>query len=700
MKKANNELLSTQTDPWNTRFGFYWYNDQEIFEYSQEDFNHRAEEFAGIGINHVITFSCTHFRWSFRRYWDQITEAITRIVNACHLRRIAVTEHHSCHLTFNPLNKEDEDYLDRIQKVEKSMQGSWPHLREDCDADPIINNVPLSSFRQIDGRTGNWARTGYHGYAMCFNNPDYRKAYFQYLETIYDTGIDGIMTDDVQYFGKGHACACTHCRKLFKEHTGYDMPQPGAEWNAWHENYNNPSYIAWLNFRFRSTNDFHIGVKSHYESLGLRPLRPNYVSDAFQRNPTAYSLETLPDLDWIFKENCFSDIIRYSWPNWAVESTYFFAVARRKNIPPMSMFYPDRVDSINFCWALAMSWGHQYLATPEGKSLINEEKSLRRFEKKHSLLLCRSERIASIAFYDSRTNKNLYEKAESRSLKGFWAWSQACCRQNIPFDMFQAEELDRLSLYRVVILNETAFLSDKEMNAFRTFVRNGGILVWTGDTGIKDEKGIDRGEKSISQLWRNENVSVIQDGGSPLIHNIGNGKLVMMSGDYGLSRVEGTCHADRWKPNEVRIPYYPPTENEWKIRRKITGFLLDLLPDGPDMEINNLPADVLVTLFETEKGGSLVVHLVNAGGTLDVKPGTEAGHSDPILFPRYTGRPEIRIQVRKPDKLSNCSVKAAYYHDPESDDPVLLKTTDEGKRINIEIDPSLIGFYGLIEITF
>ena len=365
------------------------------------------------------------------------------------------------------------------------------------------------------------------------------------------------MTDDVQYFGDGHACACAHCRKLLKEHTGYELPKPGAEWNAWHGNYDDPSYIAWLDFRFRSTNDFHMAVKSHYE------------------------------------------------------------------------------------------------------------------------------------------------KAESRSLKGFWAWSQACYRQNIPFDLFQAEELDRLSLYRVVVLNETAFLSDKEMNAFRAFVRNGGILVWTGATGIKDDKGIDRGENSISHLWRNDNVSVIQDGGSPVIHDIGNGKLVMMSGDYGLSRVEGTCHADRWQPHEVRIPYYPPTENEWKIRRKITGFLLDLLPDGPDMEINNLPADVLATLFETEKGGSMVVHLVNAGGTLDVKPGTEVGHSDPILFPRYTGRPKISIQVRKPDHLSNRSVKTAYYHDPESDDdPVHLKTTDEGNRINILIDPSLIGFYGLIEITF
>ena len=29
-------------DPWNTRFGFFWYNDQEIFEFTKKDFDRRA----------------------------------------------------------------------------------------------------------------------------------------------------------------------------------------------------------------------------------------------------------------------------------------------------------------------------------------------------------------------------------------------------------------------------------------------------------------------------------------------------------------------------------------------------------------------------------------------------------------------------------------------------------------------------------
>ena len=51
------------------------------------------------------------------------------------------------------------------------------------------------------------------------------------------------------------------------------------------------------------------------------------MSDA---SPTTYALETLPDLDWVFQENCFSSIIRYSWPSWAVEAPHRYAVGRRR----------------------------------------------------------------------------------------------------------------------------------------------------------------------------------------------------------------------------------------------------------------------------------------------------------------------------------------------------------------------------------
>ncbi|MBI2950974.1 hypothetical protein HYY27_02710, partial [bacterium] len=151
--------LSTPLDPWDTRFGFFWYNDHEIFRATQDDLNRQAEAFSKTGVNHVITFSVTHFRWAFRRHWGVITEALERVVHACHPHGIRVTEHHSCHLTYNPLTPEEEENMLRGFRMLNSSIDSWPELREDCDADPDVGGTPLSSLRQIDGRTGQWARS-------------------------------------------------------------------------------------------------------------------------------------------------------------------------------------------------------------------------------------------------------------------------------------------------------------------------------------------------------------------------------------------------------------------------------------------------------------------------------------------------------------------------------------------------------------
>ncbi len=552
--------FGTPLDPWDSRFGFFWYNDAEIFRDSQADLDRKAASFAASGINHVITFSCTHFRWSFRRSWDQITEVLARVVKACHASGIRVTEHHSSHITFNPLDDAGELFLDRVLAVRGSARSSWPHLREDCDADPLVSGRPLSSFRQIDGRTGRWARTAYQGWGMCFNNPDYRRVYFAYLETLYATGIDGIMTDDVQYFGDGHACACAHCRRLYRERTGRELPPPGPEWTGWYGNYDDPAFVAWLGFKLWSTLDFHESVKAHYEGLGIRPLRPNYCSHALNRNWTAYALETLPDLDWVFQENCFSTIIRYSWPSWAVEAPHRYAVARRRDIPPMSMFYPDRDETLRFTWALAMSWAHVFLCTPEGASLAELEGELRSFEKQHPRLLFRTRKFARLAFYDSRRNRQLYGGAESRSLAALKTWMQACCHASIPFDLFQTEDMEDplfLERFSVVVLNEVAMLSNGEIAAFRAYLEHGGRIVWTGASGTLDERGARRPAGQLAGLM---GVALpVADCGradaapTPMERvAIGTGELLLVPGNWGLAPLRGDLVADRWQAEPVR----------------------------------------------------------------------------------------------------------------------------------------------------
>ena len=207
------------------KYGVFWYNEREILHWKQKDFDAKAREFAETGVNIVMTFSCTHFRWSYYPWWRQINQVLAKLVKACHKHNIRVVEHHSSHLTENPRSFKEWKAVERHNAKRHSSLDIFPGLRDYIAAgDPEIRpGVNLSDCRQIDGRTGDFARTNYTGYGHCVNNPYYRAAYFDYLESVYRTGVDGIMTDDVGFYGGFHSCACKYCREKFKQQTGYSF---------------------------------------------------------------------------------------------------------------------------------------------------------------------------------------------------------------------------------------------------------------------------------------------------------------------------------------------------------------------------------------------------------------------------------------------------------------------------------------------
>lgn len=40
---------------WEAKFGFFWYNDDELFKFTQKDFDEKAKRIADAGINIVMT---------------------------------------------------------------------------------------------------------------------------------------------------------------------------------------------------------------------------------------------------------------------------------------------------------------------------------------------------------------------------------------------------------------------------------------------------------------------------------------------------------------------------------------------------------------------------------------------------------------------------------------------------------------------
>jgi hypothetical protein len=117
------------------------------------------------------------------------------------------------------------------------------------------------------------------------------------------------MNDEVQWFGmddrgRNNACTCPYCRDLFRQMYHFELPQP-EEWDGFYDHYENPAFVAWKRFKLETNARFVRDVNRHYESLGLKLLRPNYVAHILYGNPTAHPFEACADVwDFVFQENC------------------------------------------------------------------------------------------------------------------------------------------------------------------------------------------------------------------------------------------------------------------------------------------------------------------------------------------------------------------------------------------------------------
>lgn len=672
---------------WDAKFGFFWYNDEEIFNFATEDFEKKASVMAESGINIVMTFSCTHFRWSMKEHWPLINKCLKNVVDACHKYGIKVVEHHSSHLTFDPLNSDEWDYMQRVLNKRKSSIESWEGLEKYVDGNTVKGT---EGYRQIDGRTGRQARSNYKGWAMCFNNPEYRKAYFDYLEELYRfTGVDGIMTDDVQYFAVGNACSCIYCTKYFKDRYGYDMPAPGKEWQKFHGDFNNPVYIAWEKFKQDSTLKFQEAVNSHFKGLGLNLLRPNYVSDNLTFNWSAYAFEKAIHIwDWVFQENCFSFVIKHSWPQFLTESRHRYNLGRIKSIPSMSMFYPDRYDSFYFAWALSMSWGQLFTATPEGEDMCEVEKIFRDFETKNRKLLFNQQKKADVTMYWSYETANYCDPKICHHITAVKSWLQALAFAGYTTDMvFASEESIDISVHKCLVVPDVMMMEDSEYIKLREFTEKGGTVIFTGRPGAKKPDGSYR---TVMEMQRGigmpENWEIA---GECIEYELGLGQVAV----YGDTSLDNDYYEpfsiDRWMGTEIKrpLPEYKAMKMAQKAEKLVGSYaekMIEFISDN-DMVINCFSYD--------ESGSFLLIHIINAKGTIDSEMKNE-GHNDTIpMFEKESQKDfsaDLLVNIKNAEK--------AYLLSVETDDQVEFDTIQDGGKTRIHIPEGIFSGYALIKI--
>lgn len=659
-----------ENDPMRAQWAFLPINEETLRDAPEDWAEQEAQKFYERGITHVMTFGNLHYRWSYRRYFKEYNALLAQLVTACHKRGMRVVEHHSSNIMYDFDLTPEECVASKIPRLDGAD--------EDWSMESEIDGVPLKNMLQYSGRTGK-PLNEYGGYIMCPNNPHYQKVYFSYLEDTYATGVDGIMTDDVEFFADD-TCACDVCREMFRERTGYDLP-PSGDSEAWdhflNEENTTARYYAWKAFRYDTCVEFHQKVVDHYHALGLELLRPNYIATALSwANPWAYVFDDLPELDWGFQE-AYGGALRYSWPEYLFETRHRNMICDRRGIPALTLYYPANDNQIRFSWALAL-WAGQ-------RAIGNWDVAYRNFEKEHFDSLRGLTLQSDVAIFDSTRNRELSEKYNSYGCKAAIGPAQAMIHHNIPFRVVSTPDAPYWEKTRLLIVPETAFLSDADLAAFKEFVHDGGILWITPGSGerIPEDFSLRSRNELLAALDIPEN-SVWEPGS---VFRIGRGKIVVKS--Y----------------NDLAVPYtgramagegFTFVSDEGK--KQIAELAADIsaaITAPPILTLTGAPEDVIAAPY-FDSDGRMSLHLVNAHDSMKAaKENGQLNYNDEIPFPMIED--PITIVWQKPFVLEDRVFSTAKFFTLESE-PKEIAVEDLNSSVRFTIPGKTLKDYLLITL--
>lgn len=687
-ERAPAASLQNRPEPWRERIAWYWYGDREVFHCPQEYFDEKIRALKEQGVTTVINFGTTHYRMSFYPYWEEICACIHKIAKACHKYGLRSVEHHSATLLFNTSTIPGWEHLhtELCAAREDTSLDSWIRIYPYLSCNPRIGGKSALEFTQIDAQTGKPPENPYHCRDACINNPDYRTAYFGHVRDLCAAGIDGIMNDDVQYFAD--ACACPHCRKLFFEQTGQELPEAG-DWEGFYGNYQNPLFIAWKRFRLQSTERFYRDLTALYDSLGLALFRPNYSSDVLIHNQTAYPFERCGDLwDLIFQENSFSSIIRQSFLHYQAEAVHRYALAERRGVPSMSQFYPNRADTVYFSWALARSWGQLYTGTYDAMDLTPLEKPLRDFEQANAAFLDASQKRSDLAFYFSESTRDFTSGAEE-TMRAFTGKIQAAYVSGYRPDMvFENDSLEELSRHKAILAASVRMVGKDELDRLHAYVRQGGRLILTGDFAVLDRDGGSRSLDAVAKALGLAGNEALEAQQTPRRHRVGAGEIWIAK----------PCDEDEFQPSIWAFgrlkggERVPAVLSKWEIQQAGTGALLRQILGSPRVRVSCGHARIVATDFRVP--GGLAVHLVNLEDTVS-EARIPVGHDDPLPHFQPGSDPLPAMELTLPALEGRCCSRAEL-RTPEREDAAPLEMVERGEDLCVAIPGGLFSGYALI----
>ena len=470
---------------------------------NQDRIRRRADAMAESGVNAAVIFGA-HFRWDFMPYWTMLHDYLATVGSELRARGVALFDHHSGTLVHR---------YDTREEWHNVKLNSIPHLPFSPDRTSAAawkyKGSYLNDWRMIDLQTGKpvWHEQ-YTAEEFCFNNPDFREAYLDYLRRLLkESAIDGLMADDFIYFNGYRSCGCRCCRKIFRDRFGFELPDfsDRAFWCNW----DNPDWCAYLDMRYESNGDMLSAIHSVLPSADY-PLMSccSGSSTGFCNNTAQDIRQFLRGCNLVHLEMC-GDIPPWkealktpmprssSIPMRIAAAGHHHTAGQKADAECVGLGYAFFEQPSGVIWALnkflgAGTWlstlkgrlglpEHILDAMPEEPGLVRK---FYRFEAEHPELFC-GRPLASIRVYFSYETRNhtFYGNLEYGYPKEFCDTVSTLMENGIsPEVVFSPPEYTEE--IPVLILPGAVRMTEEEVAGFRKFLADGGTIFATGPCGF------------------------------------------------------------------------------------------------------------------------------------------------------------------------------------------------------------------------
>ena len=595
--------------------------------YTPELIERRVTEMAATGLNTVV-ISGLHMHHCFLHRWATVTEYVRKATEIAHRHGMKVIFHHDIPvILYNGTGL--QHMLSHLDWLARDIDHGRPTLR-----------------------------------SYCIMNPDFRAAYFgRITRLVRDTRIDGGMLDEGCFPGKDF-CGCEHCRRAFTAQTGLVLPRDNT--SQVFGNRDHPVWIAWLNWRKRAVGDFWIALRK-----ALNPVNPDFCN---MKYTTHYGFTS----NWAGREFG-SDLIQagrgcdFLGTEIMARNVYdsrraVYAFRKMKSalgdlygLPIWGLVY--HVDDPVFAY---FGWAMNHMNRQTSWLSMIEGENMGRYLDWPGRMQCRTATsVADVAVLFSAQSRD-FTRMFSPSADPIGV-SQCLTDAHVQHDFILDEDLfdkGRLHQYKLLILASTGCLSRRQVQTIRAYVREGGALLTTTNTGLLDERGFVQENFQLADVMgvdcvkasaiRGPHTMRFRSDSSTLVYPQATLRVKSRDGADVLADILSK-KGDPVRPVLVRNNYgkgqcvYLPValgalnyEVEWGTGRKMTfeknRELADLLirlvretASAPfDVQPVAIPEGVMMSVCRenADDQSQLLIHLLNGTGTGIAKGEAMPAHKD------------------------------------------------------------------------